>query len=44
MGMGGCFRQTAELEFLVFIDNFENKSAASTTRGNFDEFKIGRAA
>jgi hypothetical protein len=35
------------VEFLIsdcFIDNLENKSAASTTGGNFDEFKIGRAA
>jgi hypothetical protein len=45
MVKGDGFRQTSE--FLIsdcFIDNLENKSAASTTGGNFDEFKIGRAA
>jgi hypothetical protein len=45
MVIGGGFRQTAE--FLMsdcFIDNLENKSAAYTTGGKFDEFKIGRAA
>jgi hypothetical protein len=45
MVIGGGFRQTAE--FLIsdcFIDNLENKSAASTTGGYFDEFKIGWAA
>jgi hypothetical protein len=45
MVIGGGFRQTAE--FLIsdyFIDNLENKLAASTTGGNFDEFKIWRAA
>jgi hypothetical protein len=34
-------------QFLIsdcFIDNLENKSAASTIVGNFDEFKTGRAA
>jgi hypothetical protein len=31
-------------EFDCFVDNLENKSAASTTGGNFDEFKIGSAA
>jgi hypothetical protein len=44
MVIRGGFRQRAE--FLIsdcFIDNLENKSAASTTGGNFDEFKIGRA-
>jgi hypothetical protein len=45
MMIGGGFRQTPE--FLIsdcFIDNLENKSAAFTKGGNFDEFKIGRAA
>jgi hypothetical protein len=35
------------VEFLIsdyFIDNLENNLAASTTGGNFDDFKIGRAA
>jgi hypothetical protein len=32
-------------EFLVvLLIIWKNKSAASTTGGNFDEFKIGRAA
>jgi hypothetical protein len=45
MVIGGGFRQAAE--FLIsdcFIDNVENKLAASTTGGNFGELKIGRAA
>jgi hypothetical protein len=45
MVLGGGFRQTAE--FLIsdcFIDNLENKSAASTTGDNFGDFKIGKAA
>jgi hypothetical protein len=46
MVIGGGFRQRAE--FLIsdcFVDNLEKiKSSASTTGGNFDEFKIGRAA
>jgi hypothetical protein len=45
MVIGGGFRQTAEFWISdCFIDNLENKSAASTTGGDFDEFKIGRAA
>jgi hypothetical protein len=45
MVIGGGFRQTVEFRIYdCFIDNLENKSAASTTGGNFDEFKIGRAA
>jgi hypothetical protein len=45
MVIGGGFRQTAEFGISdCFIDNLENKSAASTTGGNFGEFKIWRAA
>jgi hypothetical protein len=44
MVIGAGFRQTAEfLIYYCFMDNLENKLAASTTGGNFYEFKIRRA-
>jgi hypothetical protein len=41
MVVGGGFSQRAEFWISdYFIDNFENKSAATTTGDNFDEIKL----
>jgi hypothetical protein len=45
MVIGGGFRER-NFEFMIVLSIIKktSKSAASTTGGNFDEFKIGRAA